>query len=522
MAEVKTIILKKDEYISDSKEFNKRFKEAIRSRGSIIIKAGLGAGKTQFVLRDLVEKVLLVLLEKNDVKKEGVILILSNRDALKKQMEKQYNLDSKYIELMNYQKLEADIIKGNPPLNAKIIIADECHYFFCDSTFNKNSDVSLEEYLLKKGNDVRIFISATPELFLKYIEKHHRGFFTHIFNIEKENGITSNIYYFWSEKTVEDKIDEIWRNTNDKILLFCNNTKTNDRIVKKYKDKAVSISADNKLNGQSKKEFSYISNNERLRDETRLVASTSVLNNGISIKNEIIKHIFILDFMDIDDAVQCIGRKRLVSGDHIEIYIRIPHHDALSSEQNRIQAELSVIDELKKISTYDFTKKYSRKDNRIVYVDSDEEGKMFWAVNEVLKTKLDHQNTFITKVLSDYKEYLKEITQKLGYTIEKIECIEPNQSEKLKSELIKVFSEYEGRKLYSNKNTKEKSAIVYFVEAINKCEHIEEKITWKHTPDSRRIETMITFLGLPFLFTRGIEKKRNGHRDETYWMIKNK
>ena len=364
---------------------------------------------------------------------------------------------------------------------------------------------------------VRIFISATPELFIDYLK--NKQFLSHVFNIKKPSTVTGNLYYCWSDAVIKDRIEYLMKNTSDKMLLFCNDKDKNKNLVSNYKGMAVSISSENKSRGESGKEFNNIRDRESLRDGTRLVASTTVLNNGINIKNDNIKHIFISDFYDVDDAIQCIGRKRFTSGEHINIYVKIPNHNNLSSELKRIKEELSIIDRLEKLSTYDFTKKYGRKNNRIVYVVSDEEGNMSWAVNEVLKTKLDHQLLFITKVLSDYKEYIKEITQKLGYNIEKKECIEPNQSDKLKEELIEVLSEYEGRKIYSNKNTAEKSAIIAFVEEINKCEHFSEKIAWRETPDSRRIETLISFLGLPFSFTRGKEKTRNGHRDETYWLI---
>lgn len=88
--------------------------------------------------------------------------------------------------------------------------------------------------------------------------------------------------------------------------------------------------------------------------------------------------------------------------------------------------------------------------------------------------------------------------------------------------LLTVISKYIGRRLYSNKKSNKKSEIVSFVEEINKCKHLENKINLNKSPDLRVIKTMIKALGLPYLLTSETDKKAGEHLNETYWFIDRK
>ena len=61
---------------------------------------------------------------------------------------------------------------------------------------------------------------------------------------------------------------------------------------------------------------------EEEKFECQVLCTTSVIDNGVNIKDESVKHI-IVDYFDIDTIIQCLGRKRVLhEEDTINIYIR--------------------------------------------------------------------------------------------------------------------------------------------------------------------------------------------------------
>lgn len=128
----------------------------------IIINAQTGMGKTYFVLKTLLPYV---------AQKEEMLLYLSNRNALRDQVELAYDPELKEnICVMNYQKFQGLRLSGNGltdeernVANCGYFVMDEAHYFLSDSAFNGNIERSLTRIRGQKGKAVLIFITATPE-----------------------------------------------------------------------------------------------------------------------------------------------------------------------------------------------------------------------------------------------------------------------------------------------------------------------------------------------------------------------
>lgn len=172
-------------FISD--EIGNEYQEW-RIRNIIFLAAPTGSGKTTFVLEKLVEYA---------ASKNAKILYLVNRKILKNQLNNIINMDIRYkvknvkevIDVMTYQELEAKYKNGigNPQIlkyvedtgqinkwdgelpRYKIIIADECHYFFSDSTYNPHTGISYDWIMYHQNWSILIFMSATIDRIKEYI-----------------------------------------------------------------------------------------------------------------------------------------------------------------------------------------------------------------------------------------------------------------------------------------------------------------------------------------------------------------
>ncbi len=128
---------------------------------TILILAPTGSGKSFFVkhyLKSFCEF------------REKKILWISNRIALKRQNERlvlEDTNDNNVITMINYQEIEARILRYETIPFYDYIVADECHYFFTDSKFNNKTDVSLE-WLLRQKDCIKILCSATGTLLNEY------------------------------------------------------------------------------------------------------------------------------------------------------------------------------------------------------------------------------------------------------------------------------------------------------------------------------------------------------------------
>jgi superfamily II DNA or RNA helicase len=125
-----------------------------------------GSGKTQWVKDALYEH----------AKKQGKrILLLSNRNVLKRQNEHELGNKRDIITLKNYQSIETRILHGSS-INEVLddydyIIFDECHYWFSDSEFNRNTDLMIEAVKTPSPNKIYIYLTATPDVLLLYHDR---------------------------------------------------------------------------------------------------------------------------------------------------------------------------------------------------------------------------------------------------------------------------------------------------------------------------------------------------------------
>jgi len=412
------------QYISDVVS-NKEI-EKWKPRDRILITSQTGTGKSQWAKDNLKDYA---------VKINKKILLLSNRTILKKQNINELGLDNPTIELKNYQSLESSIIHGNNSLfkNYYYIVFDECHYLINDSNFNRNTDLLLDKFKNPDNDKIFIFITATPESILNY----HNSF-EYKYNIARNYSYIDNVYFYSKSNTIENVINSI--SNNDQILYFGNAIECYD-FHNIFKEKSKFICSDNNVGFSKRSNKVAITEIENMGIfSSQMLFTTKVLDNGVNLISPNLKHIFI-DMIDPIDVIQCLGRKRIVANEKINLYIKDYHRGELLYQIKKIQDTLSYAQELKEMGITDFQKKYSRQPiDNIIHND--------YTLNIAKLFYLKYCLAVFLKMFNDDKiGYKRYMLNYLNIPVDNIKLAE-NYYESIT--LIDILNRYANKKMFKN------------------------------------------------------------------------
>lgn len=301
-------------------------------KGHYAIDAGIGTGKTTFILEQLLPWVRMR--RKAGGKK---ILYLCNRTSLEGEVIERikacgenatyYEEDpgSVYFDNISafcYQWLEYVLINDPAKIErimkgCDYVVADECHYFYSDAGFNPNTDLSYR-YLEKvsTGKPV-IYMSATADRMIEAWKNTGRIDANRIFRVAKDYSYIKSEMLYNNNAERRALLDEIPE--NEKAVVFVNSRKELVKLSEEYGEKAAYYCSSNNSGGAL----------DRLEDcvkggllQKKILFTTVALYNGVDIKDKTLKHIFIELWHPVD-VIQAIGRKRPVDAeDTCTVYFR--------------------------------------------------------------------------------------------------------------------------------------------------------------------------------------------------------
>ena len=128
-----------------------------------------------------------------------------------------------------------------------------------------------------------------------------------------------------------------------KMLYFSNKTSDLEELYQQFKDKALfSVSKSHKKSRLTDgKDMDFLLKKEKL--PKNILFSTTVLDNGVNINDHTVKYI-VVDLIDIDTIIQCLGRKRIQNdADTITFLIRKPTESIISQAISNIDKELEQV-----------------------------------------------------------------------------------------------------------------------------------------------------------------------------------
>lgn len=316
-----------------------------------LMSMGTGTGKTYFILHKLIPKAL----------REGKrLLYLCNRTALYSQVCRA--IDDACSDVVNgispmagsyyghnsppailvetYQRLESLISNGFDWIREwgyfDYIVADECHYFIQDTSFNPYTVLSFEAIFSQR---CQIYcLSATMDEFRALIcqrvsycrtnAMYARDAFLHMEEhiIEDEfDGVDAVCFREVSE--IVSKINASKK--GEKWLIFVESKALARKLADGIdKDTSIVTAAD-----KNSQEFTLITRQEKFDSEVMI--ATAVIDNGVNIKDLELRNLVLMT-SEKTEFLQMLGRKRRVSGETVIVYIQALGKELLQKRISRL------------------------------------------------------------------------------------------------------------------------------------------------------------------------------------------
>lgn len=340
--------------------------EAYKEWGArkVILTAPTGAGKTTFVVRILLLYHFL---------RGCKVLILCNRRLLRMQywaqiirLFRSYGDLTQAVEIKTYQQIAEELRSGVEPQGMfseyTCIVCDEVHYFISDADFNGFGTFVVLQAILYAGLEKQmLFMSATmdqikDELY-KTLERCVRYY--QFYNGEKDIADECRMWIPYDYSYLEDygrfkclavpdmeTLMERLIISDGKAVIFYDDRTEGEKLQSYAIDKCglpsnqiVTLNADS-MDSTKKRNFV-----ERLalcsRFDEKILITTSVLDNGISIHDDAVENIAIVTDSKVS-FLQMLGRIRCGKRQSVNLYFVLRPADVFRSRQIKLELLLNL------------------------------------------------------------------------------------------------------------------------------------------------------------------------------------
>lgn len=468
-------------------------------RGDMIaISAGTGKGKSHFVKNTLYDH----------AKEKGKrILFFLHRSNTLEQFKAEIAAEGKsdVIDLITYQSFEKAIIRQNQ-LDLwmyEYIICDEYHYFGNDSSFNKYTDVSLNEIIEGADDRVVVLMSATNEFIKEYL--HNRKSIN-----PKEYVLPANYDYVNTLEFYEDDhliIDGLKKRVEngEKALIFIESATDCYELYKQFEEHSMFIC------GKSHSKYKYVDEEKRdqllknQRFEDLFLFTTQTLDAGLNIIDDDL-HFIIVDIADPDVLVQCVGRKRImdIESDYVHLVVKNRSNGRLGYDKGNLTSRMKHAKFLEEHSREEYDREFYREPDphQLVYYEPLPNQLYTIGVNELLYDSYKYKYKRLVAIqekVGGYQQFVVELFGKEG-SVSMDEYLPPNT----RTALEEAYSQ--GLIFFS---LKEKRAF---------AEQLNLKSNGRLVTGFRKINELLTKKGASYrVFEQGA--KCGGKRYKTAWKV---
>ena len=334
--------------------------------GLVAIEAMTGTGKTSFILGPLLKWLVDEFYKVGG--KHKTMLYLCNRaplreeiiDALKKAGVSNVRVcghdlvtlvvgdddaqEDILVRISTYQRYEEFLVRD--PVGARCelwhfnyIVCDEAQYFFTDAPFNKNTTLSYNIIMKASQHATVIAMTATPEnMFTAWMRKGMLAKNRYYYLPKKMSHIRKALIYS-NDLEREKLLNQI--PNGEKALVLINDWAILRKLKDLYGDAVGCYCSVNNIKGQIDALEDCIKDGKL---QKRIVFTTEVLYNGISIKDKTLKHIFVETWEPLK-IIQMQGRKRPVDEtDTCTVYYRAPSRKQLTKKRDWNQYDLDTVE----------------------------------------------------------------------------------------------------------------------------------------------------------------------------------
>lgn len=321
------------------------------SDSPILIQAGTGAGKTRAILDELVpyavdhgQKILFISsraaisaqFKTNLARAVGQECILT--DYTPEGLRKLEEIGPVQVQTFHalWCKLESHTIDLQ---TFDYMVWDEIHALALDSTFVPYTGELLKWVIRAAAGIRRIYLSATPEPILdKLIE--WEGLPPLTIYQRKRNYDQFLLHFYNNFKDLVKRFRTIPE--EEHALIFVSSIREGEALLKLLPGSQL-LTSKTRTNDSSK--WQQLLTTQTL--PARITVATTTLDAGVSLTDPQLKHI-VCESLDFAQIVQEAGRKRLKSGEKLNLYLKSPTRQQLGNRLKRVTGTLENLEECKK------------------------------------------------------------------------------------------------------------------------------------------------------------------------------
>lgn len=326
---------------------------------------------------------------------------------------------SNRIRIMTYQAVEA-VIRSGEQFNLKkykYIFCDEYHRFSTDTTVDKYTDLVLDAVM--NSGVTRIFLSATPSGVDEYIkeELYSRGIYYTTYVLPPSYKMM-DIQLFYGNQI--DSIIERVKSQHCKAIVFSNNLDMLSRLYQEHQSSSMFVCSEyNKgyTNLVDDKLKQYMIKHEKL--PVQFLFASTCLDIGFNLNDSQIKYV-ICSLDDIDQIIQCIGRRRIQGlQDKFHVYIKGLSRAEMKTSICKWEQKIEKVKYLEEFGDVAFINQY-RYDRRInieddlIYAEVSAEGQPTLKPFRLGQLYFQHRIDRFQDILNSNLPYLDYLKQFFG------------------------------------------------------------------------------------------------------------
>ena len=401
------------------------------------------------------------------------------------------------IQVMTYQKFERQIFDGTVDISGfKYIVCDEAHYFFSDATFNRMTNLGLEYVKNHTDDKIVILMSATPSRLKGYFQIPDEL----TYELKNEYAYISEIFTYSEQDTLVELFNSLPE--NEKIIYFSSAKKAFE-VSEKVSGSAFICSKNNSLrNFCNQKELDNIQKYSKF--ECRVLCTTKMLDNGVNIIDPSVKHI-VVDMLDIDTAIQCIGRKRVQSAnDTITLYIADKRYGSIHTMYNSINKALEQAIYLRDQGEKCFREKYRKQEYDKYLIDIDVD---VIRVNEAGAWKYAQMKKEYAEMMKTKQGFVKFLLRQMEIGDRRTKSLEKTIEKKSLEDFLQGII---GVKIFEADKKAIQDSILN--KMIGKIERNKEKL------GLGSINAIFSDLNIPYVF-KSYKETKGELRNKRYWIL---
>lgn len=391
-----------------------------------------------------------------------------------------------------------------------IIVIDEIHTLFDDTTFSPVA-ISCINCIKQFWNETLKFgLSATPDLLLEYVDPDGELFYI----LENNNLYSKNNtqeFYYCNYTQLNSLLKKIEVSNEYRAIVYCSSAKKAVEYAREYGGRFLLANDPEKYPEWYEEQQDlrdYVIKNKKLPDDVNIVFMTSAYREGFEFKDDRIK-LVIIDACDELTITQFLGRVRR----DVEKVIVVINE----SQKERIEKTIEEYEELEKYSKNKLIEYYGKQKERM---DNKENQTLF-----VFKDGDDYKlNTLIKPIYTYRLHCYYQATNKLGNQIIKAGDRELTDSNTWFNSWLKDYCNTEIKRLDGKQEVNDALAnwqIIYEylgkrLYAEQKEELVERIGLWDYAHNrpckAKRVKELLRENGFV------VDEKMDGH-GKRYWII---